>query len=703
MSINKFDFARKPKSGFTIVEMLIIAPIVILVIGTFISVVVNMTGEVLMTRGANALAYNIQDALNRIESDVKLSTTFLAKNSITPPNSPQGYDDSTSDFTNVGANGNMLILNTLATTGNPVSTNSGLVYLTNAPNACASTQVNQNTPMTMNVIYFVKNNTLWRRTIAPTNYLTAGCVVPWQQPSCNPSISGVFCKTQDNRLVDNVNPEDFVLQYFNSASGTASDSVATDAGQTDAQRGVALQSDTTLVASLNINKTIAGRDINQKGAIRSTRLDINATTIAPAVQDVIPAAPNVIASPINPNNPTTATFTWATVPGAATYSLDYRVDPWDPVNRTNSTGAWTNQFTNQNTTTFSKLVNHGDKVYVRVTATSPAGSSGYGNANITVPVWAPMVYQNGWTDYYPTFTPGAFTKTASGMVVLKGLVKGGIATTDAVIAQLPAGYAPSERLIFENTSNQTSGRVDVLPDGTVRFNIGSNAWYSLDGISFMPAGTSFNTFSPLLNSWVFYGGSFALPAYMTDSAGRVHTKGLVTAGVATNATAIATLPAGSRPAEYSHFAEINSNANSHISIDTAGNVLAKGGGNSFLSLQTMFYPSGRATGATCTTQWCNLTLLNGWLAYAGYTAPQYTKSSDGVVMIKGLVKSGNGIIANLPAGYCPKNQLLLTAQQNGTWERIDITAGTGSGCSISPSTMTTAWTSLDAISYMAEW
>src|SRR5664280_439714 len=208
------------RSGFTIVEMLIIAPIVILVIGTFVSVIVNMTGEVLMTRGANALAYNIQDALNRIEADVKLSTTFLSTNNISPLTSPQGYDDSTSNFTNVGVNGNMLILNMLATTGNPLSATSGLVYLKDTPNSCAGTQYNQNTPMTMSVVYFVKNNTLWRRTLAPSVYLTAGCVAPWQQPSCNPSTMGVFCKTQDVRLVDGVNSGDFVVQYFNSASAT---------------------------------------------------------------------------------------------------------------------------------------------------------------------------------------------------------------------------------------------------------------------------------------------------------------------------------------------------------------------------------------------------------------------------------------------------------------------------------------------------
>lgn len=702
------------KSGFTIVEMLIIAPIVLLAIGAFITAIVSMTGEVLATRSANALAYNIQDALNRIEMDVKLSTTFLAKNNISPLTFPQGYDNDMTGFTNVDSNkGDMLILNTLATTGNPLSTSSGIVYLNGKPNDCAinpSTKLGQNTPMTMNVIYFVREKTLWRRTVTPSDYASAGCNTPWQQPSCSPGQTDLFCKTQDIKLLDNVDPADFVVRYYTSSSSTTIDGVASNPASPDDSRSAAMQSATTVGVSIDITKLAAGREINQSGAIRSTRLDVNASTIAPIIPAIVPATPTVTAS-IDPAAPTTATFTWASVPGAGSYTLDYRVDSWDPVTRTNPTGTWTNGFTNRIETlpadrTYSRTVNHGDKVYVRVKANSTNSnldSSEYGNSNITIPIWASFQMQNNWSDYSSTFAPAAFTKTASGLVVLKGMIKAGTTTTDALIATLPAGYAPSERLIFENTSNQTFGRVDVASDGTVRFNFGGNTWFSLDGISFMPAGTSFNAMSPLLNGWVAFGGSYSAPAYVTDSAGRVHTKGLVASGTTTSGTPIATLPAGSRAAEYYNFTNINSNANSHISTGTSGNVVVKVGGNSFLSLQAMFYPSGRTTGTSCTTQWCNLSLLNGWAVYGGYTTPQYTKSSDGMVLIKGAVKTGNGAIANLPAGYCPKNQLLLTVQQNATWERLDITAGTGSGCSIVPLTMNTAWTTLDSISYLAEW
>src|ERR1035437_8354948 len=104
----------------------------------------------------------------------------------------------------------------------------------------------------MNVIYFIKNNTLWRRVVAPSNYTTAGCSVPWRQPGCNPAIittptPPTMCQAQDERLIDNINPGDFDVQYFNSANATAADTASSSTSQTDTQRTTSLQADTTVI------------------------------------------------------------------------------------------------------------------------------------------------------------------------------------------------------------------------------------------------------------------------------------------------------------------------------------------------------------------------------------------------------------------------------------------------------------------------
>ena len=273
------------KKGFTLVEILVIAPIVILVIGAFVTVIVNLTGQVLSSRASSNLAYDIQDALNRIEQDIKISNKFLAVNNITPLITPQGYDDSTLDFTNVSTTyPNALILEEYAITNNPASSTRNLLYL-NTPNACNSALLTQNQPMKMNVIYFVKNNILWRRIVMPSNYKTAGCdaktpavspVIPWQQPSCEPSRSEVLCESKDVKLVDGIsNVSDFDIQYFSSPDSATKIYDATDNTKSSPARDTALQPANTAQVTINSSKDVAGRTVGQTGAVRASNSSNN--------------------------------------------------------------------------------------------------------------------------------------------------------------------------------------------------------------------------------------------------------------------------------------------------------------------------------------------------------------------------------------------------------------------------------------------
>ncbi|MBC7868583.1 hypothetical protein H7X69_00165 [Candidatus Saccharibacteria bacterium] len=609
MLINN-SYRRAPSHGFTIVEMLVIAPIVILTIGIFVTVIVSITGEVLASRSSNVLAYSIQDALNRIEEDVKSSTTFLEANHITPLTSPQGYNDGTDNFSNVdaGGKGNMLILNAQATTGNPLATTSRPVYLDDQPNDCLSTKFNQNTPMTMNVVYFIKDTKLWRRTITPSNYLTAGgCgIVPWQQPSCT-TVAGPFCKAQDALLVDGVTASDFVVQYFNTADETVANSTASNAGATAGDRYTALQTTTTVGVTINATKAVAGRDVSQSGTIRAT-IDTSATT--PILVDTV--------------------------------------------------------------------------------------------VNTPVPSWNSLSLQNNWYNYNNTFATGAYLKTNDSMVVLKGLLtRTGTAVSGETIGTLPVGYRPSEQLIFQTGTNPgVASRVDIYPDGTIKFIIGSGGWLGLDGINFLPATSpyTFNPLTPLLNGWLVYGSPpWAAPAYAIDASGRVHTKGLVGGGVNSGDTPVTTLPVGVRPASHELISVDNSNANGLIGIDSGGTITARASGNSYLSLQAMFYPSSYAG-------WTTPVLQNGWVAFPGWSTPRYTKSADGMVVVKGLIQSGTTtsgtVLTTLPPGYRPNERLLMGISSQNVFGRVDVLPSGEIIAVVIP--IANGWISLDSVAFMAE-
>ena len=678
--------------------MLVVAPIVILAIGAFLTAIISMTGEVLASRASNNLAYNVQDALNHIDQDVKLSSKFLAINTVL--GTDQGINNDATGFTNSG--GTTLILNMIATTTNPLSTSSSYVFLKNKPNDCSAPQ--NNVPFNYNIVYFVKENSLYRRTVMPTNYndiTNTVCNVPWQQPSCSPAYMDTvptppsnFCKTKDVLLVEGIGATGFLVQYYNGESTTSINTPAVSA-TSPSDRNAALQPATTISVSINAAQTAAGRSVERSANLRTSRLDSNASGIATITADSIPFAPFVTPSI---TDPTTAVFSWPKVTGATNYLFEYQVNG----------GAWNSNATTAQTFSIPTTT-HKDVVNARVTAINAAGSSGYGTASITVPLWTPGVLQNGWVDYSPPYSSAAYTKTSAGLIVLKGMVRAG----SAVIYTLPPGYRPAMNIMFQNTTNGISGRVDIKPNGEVSMSAGGNPWFSLDGIAFMPSGTTY-TGAAFESGWGNYSpasGDTAWQAagYMTDSANRVQITGLIRAGTVTSGTVMFRLPVGSRPPEYMHILNDVGNVSSHYSIDGGGAILAKGfPANNYVSLQGMFYSTTRVIGTNCLTQWCALPMLNGWKAYSAptYSTPGYTKSSDGLVMLRGLLNGGSSAAANvatLPAAYCPAETMLLSTVSADAHARIDIVRNANNTCTIVPNSgVSLTWLSLDNIRYMAD-
>ena len=611
------------KNGFTLVEMLIIAPIVILMIGIFVSAIISMTGDVLSNRGANSLSYNIQYALDTIDQDVRSSGGFLATNNIVL-SANQGYNDNTilGDRTNFhnndATNGTMLILNTYATTGNPIVSTSvqNIMHMSGQPYSCSddTLKVNQNPPVMLNVVYFVRGGTLWRRVITPSNFETIGCngkgiaggavAPPWQQPSCTVIIANTTCKAQDKRLVDGISSIN--IKYYSSNSSGVENTIAST-GSTDNVRQAAMQTSSTVSVAINATSNTAGRSVNQSGTIRS----------------------------VSPNNNTTATA---------------------------DTG------------------------------------------------WSSFSLNPGWSDYGRNHNTNGYRRTSYGIVTLKGLVQR-TSGSNTVIGTLPSSYWPAEKLSFQTSTNPNiQSDIDIDTNGDVIMVSGSGTWISLAGINFIPKNSPY-TFTNLTtipaNLWVNYSSPYATPAYTIDAAGRVYIKGQVTNGIIANTTPIINLPAEAHPSEYHTISNTANNGSyvfGFIGINSNGNIESKGSGTNLatrLSLQSIFYPY-------TNTNWINLTTINSWVTYGSpYTTPQYTKSSDGLVSLKGLVKSGNtagleadntNVIATLPAGYRPAMRALYCVSSNNNYSRIDID---NSG-NIRYITGSNVWLSLDGITFYAD-
>jgi len=689
----------KTSKAFTVIELLIIAPIVVLFIGAFISVIVGMTGEVLANKSANILTYDIQDTLSRIDSDIKSSTAFLATNNVTIT-SPQGYDDNTLSFKNVkndSTNGNILILNSVATSTNPLSTSSGYVYLANKPNSCASGLVDQNKPMSINIIYFVKNSTLWRRTIMPSDYATSGCATPWQQPTCTPDYTDTFfCKTQDTKLLDNVDPEDFVINYYASESSQSADPISIDTNSLESVRNASLSKMNTAVISLNIDKTAAGRAINRSESIRTTRITTNVTAVENEPTATIPPTPTNVTAKIDPSSPDSVIFSWARSDGATSYDI------------TKDIGAgWVMNSSGSNSTTVTIKSNHGGYACAGIYARNSAGQSPYIIKCLDIPTWQPLVLDKGWNTYGGNYGSARFTKTSAGVVILDGLIK--TSTTPTAydfLAALPASYRPSTRLMFSTETNaNTFSRVDVGANGSIIFVWGSNGWLSLSGITFIASSAGYTPQTPTFTAdWLNWPDATYGPiTYVVDSLGRVHLQGLAKAGTFTSGTVIVRLPNSLIPQEYQHIWATSNFTWGYMALEYrngGADIVTKATGNTYLSLNTMYIPASYTN-----STWITPTLINGWSWYGSpFATPGYTKSSDGIVSLKGLIRAGTVTagtpIFTLPTGYRPSSRQLLGSVSAGLDYRIDV--NTDGVVYLQGGNINAAWVSLDTIRFLAE-
>lgn len=271
---------------------------------------------------------------------------------------------------------------------------------------------------------------------------------------------------------------------------------------------------------------------------------------------------------------------------------------------------------------------------------------------------------NGWATYGSEYGFPAFKIDSNGTVIVSGLITGG---NYGELATLPAGVRPTKQLIFNMNNHGQSARVDVFPNGKIKWVAGGkeHGWISLSGINFdLATGNALK----LSSGWQKYSAAaYGIPTQI-KSGTIVRLEGLIKNGAIKPST-IATLPPGSRPNKILVF-NVNNNAKStRIDILPNGQIkwVAGGKDHGWVSLSGINF--NLAKGKV-------LPLTNGWKKYlnAQYAAPSYSKSGD-IVTLEGLIEHGAiqpGMIATLPVGFRPSTHLLFSANNHAKSARIDI-------------------------------
>lgn len=220
MWANSYDIrskGRRSEDGFTLVELLVILPILVTVVAVLLSVLVMVLSQINTARSSTGLIYETQNALDVIERDMSVSTLFLTS-SDTGYQDTYGPDNAGAAWSYKGdsATSRTLITRNFATTESPYNGNRAPVFLNQL--GCDTDHLYFNDPYYVNIIYFVRNNTLYRRTLTdPSRVL---CATPYQTRSCPSDAAWVSaCVVRDTALITGI--QSFQVAYYLNPLDTA--------------------------------------------------------------------------------------------------------------------------------------------------------------------------------------------------------------------------------------------------------------------------------------------------------------------------------------------------------------------------------------------------------------------------------------------------------------------------------------------------
>lgn len=243
-------------TGFTLIEVLVISPIVILFIGVFIAFAIGLTGESLQLRERNATAYDAQSSLDDIEMNSSRAIQFLSTTGTLQ--NKQGKNDGTTAFTATnGTSPDSLIFTAVATNSSPYDSTRSLVY--NGPGAC-----NTSNPIySYMTIYFVSSdNSLYKRQVLST---ATPCTTPFQKGTCSAATMAssppAYCAAVDDLLMSNVTG--FSVIYYASGVQTSDPTIADKVNVTITSTRTISGKDVTYSANMSVTSANFGASLSQ--------------------------------------------------------------------------------------------------------------------------------------------------------------------------------------------------------------------------------------------------------------------------------------------------------------------------------------------------------------------------------------------------------------------------------------------------------
>lgn len=252
----------KRAQGFTLVELIITIAVGGLLTVAVVAMYLTVLGQSPLMKTRNTLSTNLQNALNRINDDVRRSSNVTTYNLVPDANAPTdktGYENvpgptpDTDDryFWRMGEN--RLLLNQT-----PVDSSSNPIYDT--PQYAVG---KKNT-----IIYYVRNNALYRRVVAAPYGNNSVATLP-----CAPRVVEGGCVESDIKLLDNLKASlgaaAFKITYFD-RNGNAIPYVSQDGTGNDVPdySGFPLTRSIGVQIELESNETVSGQKVTFSSSMR---------------------------------------------------------------------------------------------------------------------------------------------------------------------------------------------------------------------------------------------------------------------------------------------------------------------------------------------------------------------------------------------------------------------------------------------------
>lgn len=226
--------------GFTVPELIIAITIATIVMVSIIALFVNLASSGSSIIRITEQIRTNQSTISDIQADMPVTTSFLAAPTLTDASSSESpLGGSGWSVRGVDENSRILILRSYATNAAPQDPNRQIVYFDDGVGGCPVGRV----PVTNNIIYFVKNNTLYRRLLrepasAPSAAYCTGQTIAQQQTCTTPGTpSNTTCTTKDVKVATNIRR--FSVQYFAEPTDTVAIANVYDSNPATASAAIA--------------------------------------------------------------------------------------------------------------------------------------------------------------------------------------------------------------------------------------------------------------------------------------------------------------------------------------------------------------------------------------------------------------------------------------------------------------------------------